>query len=113
MGLTDKGGGIPSNSKISTFLDGLYTFIKSSEGVPMSMISIKHGISIKEAEKWCKLLERQKLIVLTYPPVGEAVASVSGVKLKSIPLNKKNKIIILSIAGILIIFIIVVVYLLI
>lgn len=59
-----------------TFLDKIYEDIKLQESVKIGVLSLKYNISVKETEKWLKLLQRQGLIKLFYPPFGETRARI-------------------------------------
>ncbi len=81
MGLLDKAvrknhPGNTSSGNIKTFLDRVYEQVQRGKSVSLNDIALKHKISIKEAEKWSKLLQRQGLVEVDYPAVGEANVSL-------------------------------------
>jgi len=73
---------IPS-SVIETELDEIYDLVLRLQIVPISEIASQLDIPVRRVEEWAKMFDRQRLLQLQYPLVGEPVLS-------NIIVEKKN-----------------------
>ena len=94
MGLADIGGEVNSGKEknnvqiragekenIETNLDFIYNAVLEKKHIPLSKIASQFKVSIQKIEEWARVLDKQGLLQLYYPMIGEAELKVRNKKL--------------------------------
>lgn len=70
--------GLDKKEHIHTKLDTIYDKIVKNKKIRISKLARESKCTRQDTENWLKLLQKQGLVEISYPTIGEAYVSVNG-----------------------------------